>query len=369
MLKFECNTKPLSDSLNLGIINSNVSNFHKKSCIVELTGAADVLRINIEASNICTEITIPGKGEGLFEGSLFIDSLLFKQLIATLESPTVTLEFNDWGLTIRSGRSKFNLAKMVDESDFELNRPAIPEYNANELELNKNEWKFVQDYQMYAIAMSFINPVYTNVWVGEDGDVIVGDFDESLFTYSKKNSLNTTCLLPDTIIHLFNSLPEGASLVPLPDKSYIIKIDTDGYTYTTQFKPLFEDENDVGNYNSSIFIEMMNHPDNYSIIDTPSISKALSQASLLSSGTDDKVTLMVDGNNFALVGSNISCQVSAGGNYTGKYECEFKLESIRKVISNYDDEDLCISPVVRDDDIVGILAWDDDLTTIVAGVE
>lgn len=369
MLKFECNTKPLSDSLNLGVINSNVSNFHKKSCIVELSCSSNILRINIEASNIYTEITIPGKVEGSFEGSLFVDSMLVKQLVATLDTPTVILEFNEWGLVIRSGKSKFTLPKMVDESDFELRRPEIPEYNSVEIELNKSEWKFIQDYQMYSIAMSFINPVYTKVWVGESGDVLVGDFDKSLFTHSKKNSLDCTCLLTDTIIHLFNSLPEGAKLIPLNDRSYLVHIDLDGYNYVTQFKPLYEDEPDVGVYNSEIFINMMEHPDTYSIIDTPSVSKSLSQATLLSNSTDDKVTLMVNKDNFAIVGSNISCQVASGGNYADSYECEFKLETLQKVISNYDDEDIYISPYIRDDEIVGILVWDDELTTIVAGVE
>ena len=53
-MKFTCNTKPFADSLDLGIINQNVSNFHQKSCTVELTASEKMLKINIEASQVFT---------------------------------------------------------------------------------------------------------------------------------------------------------------------------------------------------------------------------------------------------------------------------------------------------------------------------
>ena len=175
-MKFICNTKPFADSLDLGIINQNVSNFHQKSCTVELTASEKMLKINIEASQIFTEIHIPGKGE---EGTatVFVDSLLLKNLASTLDSQTITLEFNDSGLVLTSGKSKFTLPKMVDDVDFDLKAPVVPDSFDESIDLSREDWKFVKDFQMYAISMAYITPVYTKVWVGENGDVLVGDFD------------------------------------------------------------------------------------------------------------------------------------------------------------------------------------------------
>ena len=88
---FECNTKPLSDALNLGVINSNVSNFHKKSCIVQVSATKSDLVINIESSRICTQLNLKGRGDSDDYSTIFVDSLLIKQLMNTFDTPKVSL--------------------------------------------------------------------------------------------------------------------------------------------------------------------------------------------------------------------------------------------------------------------------------------
>lgn len=366
-MRFTTNTKPFADALSLGIINSNVSNFHKKSCIVQLSADSNTLRINIEAAMICTEIRMKGSGEGS-PATVFVDSMLLKQLASTLDSSTVTLEFEENGLVIHSGKSKFNLPKMVDSTEFELRAPELANYSAASIDIDRSDWKFIKEYQMYAISMAFIHPVYTRVWVGADGDVLVGDFDSSLFTHSKKSKLGNQCLLSDTIINLFNSLPEGAKLTPI-GRDYLIQVTNDSFDYSTQFTPLYEDDEEVGSYNSDIFLEMMGHPDEHSVIATGAVTKLLNQALLLSSTSEDTIQFSISKGILQLKDRNVDGQLSVEGDLSLDYSVEFKLEMLKKVLSNYPDDNIKISPMIQEDTTVGIVVWNDELTTIVAGVE
>lgn len=365
-MKFTCNLKPFADALDLGVINSNVSNFHKKSCLVQLTATSKMLYINIESSRILTEIRIQGKGEGE-DSTVFVDSLLLKQLVGTLDSNVVVLNFVENGLVIESGKSKFNLSKMVEGDDLELNKPTHLDSYSESRKIIKSDWKFVKDFQMYAISMAYIHPVYTYVWIGDEGDVLVGDFDISLFTHSKKSNLGRTCLLSDTIINLFNSLPDDSEIIE-NDGNYIITFKSDSMEYTTEFQPVYEEDEEVGSYNSSIFLNMMDHPDSAIIVNLDVINKLLNQAALLSTSSEDTINFIVHDGYLRLEDNNVDGQIDIK-NCTEEYSVEFKLESLKRVLSNYDDKELSISPVYQEDDAVGIIVWNDDLTTIVAGVE
>lgn len=369
-MKFTTNTKPLADSLNLGIINSNVSNFHKKSCIVQVTADASTLRINIEAAMICTELKLKGSGEGE-PATVFVDSLLFKQLVGTLDSSTVTLEFGEDGLKIQSGKSKFTLPKVLDSVEVELKAPAVPDSASSPIDINKSDWKFIKDNQMYAISMGFVHPVYTKVWVGESGDVLVGNIDTGRFTHSTKSKLNNTCLLSDTIINLFNSLPDGSKLTKL-GRDYLIQYTADSYTYVTQFTPLYEEDEGVGDYNANVFLDIMNTPDKSVEVSTAAITKLLNQAILLSTTSEDTITLSVDNGVLYLKNKDVDGQVACEGDTDIKFELEFKLEAIKEVIANYTDEFIELNALAdadNPDEVSGIIVWNKDLITIIAGVE
>lgn len=371
-MKFQVSTKPLSDALSLGVINGNVSKFYQKSCLAQVVATRNTLTINLEASQILTELRLKGSGDADNSGIMFVDSLLFKQLVSTLESPTVTLEFVEGGLILHSGKSKFNLPKWIDVADMELKAPRLPEYTSTSIPVDKSDWRFIKDRQMFAIAMSFIHPVYTKVWVGDSGDVLVGDFDNSLFTHSKKNKLGNTCLLSDTIINLFNSIPEGASLIKV-DSSYLIQVKTDGYEYLSEFRPKYESDESEGSYNSDIILQLMEHPMTNCIkLPTAAVHKFLNQAELLSTSTEDQITFEVANKTVTLHDSNVDCKVDIAGD-TCPYTIQFKTSLLKSVISNYKDEAIMVSPMIQPDEngndtANGIVVWDEDLTTVIAGV-
>lgn len=366
-MKFLTNTTPFADALALGVINSNVSNYHKKSNIVQLTATENSLRINVEAAQICSQMTLKGQGDAGETATIFVSSLLIKQLAATLDSNTITLEFADNGLIIHSGKSKYTLPKMIDDADIELTAPALGDYNTEAIAIDKSDWKFIKDRQMFAIAMSFIHPVYTKVWIGEDGDVLVGDFDNSLFTHAVKNKLGSTCLISDTIVNLFTSLPEG-SKISKNGRDYVITYQSDSFDYITQFTPLYESDQGVGSYNSEIFLTMMAHPDNGVTLNPAALSKVLSQAALLGSSSDDSIKFSVADGQLHVTDSNVDCNIPINGEVPS-FDVEFTTETLRKVIANYPDESITLSPMMQDGKAAGIIIWTKELTTILAGVE
>lgn len=367
-MKFTVNTKPLSDALALGVVNANVSRFYSKSVIAQVKATRGELKINLEATSIMSEIRIKGSGDSDETASVLVDNMTLKQMVSTFDTNTIDLEFVEGGLILHSGKSKFTIPSMLDDADLELNSPNLPTDGTGfVLDVDKSSWKFIKDFQMYAIAMSYARPVYTRVWMSENGDVVVGDLDNSIFTHSTKGELGTTCLLTDTIINLFNSLPDGARMIK-SGLSYIISVDTDSYEFTAEFKPDYESD-EIGSYNSEIILDMLRRPeDNIVKISTAAINKLLSQADLLSSSTDDVVTLSVEGDTLLLKDKNVDGKIPLQGK-CDSFSIDFKISLLKSVVGNYDDEFLSMSIIENDGEIVGILVWSEELTTVLAGVE
>lgn len=370
-MKFTTNLKPLEEAVNLGIVDSNISQYYDRSTIVQLSADATTLKLNVESSMICTEITLNGSGEGE-PASAFVDSSKFKKLIHTLDSNTVTLEFLPNGVKVQSGKSKFsignNIGDLVDASDMSLRTPETPSNDAYFMNIDKSDWAFIKENQMYAVTKVDTHPVYMYVWLGEDGDVITGDYDISLFTHSKKTKLGTTCLFSDTIINLMNSLPENAQIAKVGD-SYIVKFSKDSYEYVTQFMPLYESMPEVGSYRSDILLSKMDHPDSCNVVSTGLITKLLNQALLLSTIGNNLIKLSVKNNVFSFDGENVNGQVSVDGDASIEYEISFRIDKLKQVIANYGDTSINISPVMDGTEPVGVTIWNDELTTIFAGAE
>ena len=371
-MKFQLSTKPLSDALNLGVIPANISKYFRLSCLAQLTATKNQLRINLQASSICTEILLKGLGDEDGEVTAFVDCLVLKQIVATLESSTVTIEYTDGGIILHSGSSKLTLPQIADSGDGELKRPSLPNEGDAKMKLDLSDWKFVKDHQMYAVALSFVHPIYMNVWIGESGDVIVGDFDNSLFTFSKKNKLGKTCLLTDTIINLFNSLPEGAEITAMGD-SYWVGVKTDGYEYASEFTPKYEGD-EIGNYRSDVFLStVVKDLENSFQVAVAPISKFLSQADLLSSG-NTKVQFTVSGNQLQLKDDNIDCKVPIEGKCVD-FSIPVNSELLKPIISHVDSENVKMSPVVNKDEagniteFNGLVIWADNLSVVVGALD
>lgn len=376
-MNFTCSTKPLKDALGLGVVKSNVSKFYQKSCLAQLTATNSDLRINLEASYVSTELRLKGQGDNTEDSrsTVFVDCLTLSDLVNTFESSTITLEFTQGGLILHSGKSKFTLPQIVEESDLELKRPQEVSADADKLELAKSNWKFIKDHQMFAIAMSFIHPVYTKVWVGSDGDVLVGDFDNSIFTHSSKSNLGSQCLLSDTIVNLFNSLPEGAK-ISKQGTSYIVQVSTDGFDYTSEFTPQSEEDEGVGSYNSEIILEMLETSADKSIqVNVPKINKFLNQSTLLSHDSENTIDLIVDGVDVQLKDNNVDCKLTLPSAAPENYTCKFKTVLLKSMMANFDEENISIMPMKQEGDaegeeiIVGVVAWTPNMSVVLAGVE
>ncbi len=368
-MNFTLSSKPFADALDLGVIPSNISKYYSKSCLAQLTADRHQLRINLEASSISTEILLKGSGDQDASVTTFVDCLILTQLVKSIEASTITIEYAEGGIVLHAGKSNFNLPNMIADGAGELVRPSEVPSGSVKIKLDNSDWKFVKDYQMYAIGMSFVHPVYTQVWIGHDGDVIVGDFDNSIFTFSKKNKLGRTCLLPSTIINLFNSLPEGAEITQL-DRSYRVDLKTDAFEYVTEFTPKYETDEGVGSYSSEIILPMSEKNVESSIeVQVAPLNKFLGQAALLSSGSENKVTFAYENNEVRVKDDNVDCKLEVKGSCSN-FTIDFKSDLFKSLLNNVDAETVHISPVVNDDGITtSIVAWTENLVVVLGGIE
>lgn len=370
-MKFTVSTKPLSDALDLGVINANVSKFYKLSEVAQVTATKHNLVINLSASQVTTEIKLSGIGDEDVEVKRFVSCVLLKQLIHTFDTNTTDLEFVDGGIVLYSGKSKFVLPQVSDDSDSQIARPIMPDYSDSQVALDVAAWKFVKDKQMFAAAMSFVKPVYTMAWVGSNGDTVVGDFDSSLFTLSKGGTLGTDCLLTDTAINLLTSVPEGSKLIKL-NNSYLVQVIQDSFELVSEFKPRYESDENLGSYHSDIIIDMINSNKLGGIkVPVAPINKFIGQVDIISSSSDATITVKVGNGNFGLTNANSNYSIS-GLNLDDsifEYSLEFNLNQIKSVFNDFDGESVVVCPCKNDNEVVGIVVYDSSLSIMIAGVD
>ena len=364
-MKFTLSTKPLQNAVDLGIIKENISKFNQKSCLAQITATRETLRINIEAPSIYTEISLKGSGDSDTAETIFVDCSLLRQLIDSFDKDVTSLDFVEGGIVLHSGSSKFTLPKLLDSSNLSLNRPASTS-DTDSIELKSGDWKFVKDHQMFAISIWMIHPVYTKVWIGEDGKVIVGDIDNVIFTLSNKSNLGSTCLLNPTIINLFTNLPEGSKIKKI-DNSYILMVETDGYTLTSQFIPEYETDEGVGSYNSEAILGTLNKPENYIEVDVAPVIKFLNQADIVATAQDTSTSFKVEGDILTL--SRGSGDLKMNVNKVGQidnYLGDFKSTFFKSIFSSMDSDKIKIGPVYNEGELSGSLFWTDNLSVVLA---
>lgn len=364
---FTCNTKPLITAVSQVVIDANISRFFRKSGILQLTANKDSIRIGSEASYILSEATINGAGDLDEEVTIFVDALQFKKLISTFTTDLVSFEYSDNSLTIRSGKSKFILPKMVDESEIAFNRPFsdITE-DMVPITVSAEKWKFIKNRQMFSVSEDATFPIYRYVWFGADGDVLAGNYDISLFTRSKMGDIPDTCLLSSTIINLLTNLPQDTKLYKY-DKHYIISYANDSYSFTSEFEPQYESD-EFGNYSADVILGMCGfiNPEIPVKLDCDAVNKFLNQLDILNNIPDARIKLIVKPNECHMVG-NTSEIVFDSDALVEEYELTLKLNTFKSVISKYSGE-IEICPLRRDENVVAIKVSDGQMATVVGGI-
>ena len=374
-MKFTVSTTPLKNVMNLGIIKSNISKFYYRSNIVQITADRDTLKLNIEAASIKTRMTLRGSGDEDAVRTVMVECLKFKNLIDSIDSEIISLEFIDGGLYVHTGTSKFAISQIIDANDAQLDEPVDNFDTANTITITSSDWQFINDHQMFAISTSEKRPVYKNVWVGSDNAAIVGDFDASLFTYSKHGNFDSSCLIPPTLINLFTSIPEGSTIAKI-DKNYVLNIETDNYSMVTEFTPKYEDDETVGSYNSEIILNILKHPENFITLDINPIIKFINQTAIVNQSDAGKITDFILGDGKLLLNNrsnSYSTEVDTDASYTVKFATAY----LKSVLSNLDDDKVNVAPMKRTvpgangqpatEITIGCIFWTDDLTIVLAG--
>lgn len=366
-MKFTVSTKPLKVAANLAIIKENVSKLYQRSILLQLSADKTDLRINTESNSIFSEVVLKGTGEGE-HSTVLIDNLLFKDLISTINTPQVTIDFTANGITLIAGKSTYALPKIMDSDEIQLVSPDKVENPDSAVDVDRNGWKFIKAHQLFAMATSTSNPVYNYVWTG-DSDVIVGDYVNSLFTHSESGQMEKPCLLSESIINLLVSMPDDAKMIAHGD-SYTVFVKSDSYEYTAQFKPLYEsDEN--GSYNAPIILDMMAADDsNGIIVNGDEIISALNQSLLLADTKVHNISFIVSTEGVRIKDNRVDCFIAPENNVdVSTYELTFNPNVLKAVISACPESIIKICPTLADDEVVGILVVDKEMTIVLGGLE
>ena len=118
-----------------------------------------------------------------------------------------------------------------------------------------------------------------------------------------------------------------------------------------------------------MIISKMEHPEVTNRVFTGLVTKLLNQATLLNSSNNTYIKLSVTNDTLHLEGENVHGQIPLEDEVPAEYSAKFKLDKLKQVISNYGDRYINISPIMAGDRAVGIVVWNEELTTMFAGAE
>lgn len=362
-MKFTVSTKPLKTALGLTVVNKNINKNIQKSMVLQISASDKQLVLNTEAAAIKTQVSVYGTGDNA-TSSIIVDALQMKNLISTIDANQVTLEFYDNFVSIVNGSSFYRIAKVLDTSMASLSTPMAVAGDGKEI--SKADWQFIAAHQMFALPHdTTAYPVYNNVWVGENGDVIAGDMTQSIFAHSGKSNLGAQYLLSDSIINLLCSVPDGSKIAKGDDDAYSISYESDSIKYLAEFLPAVEGPVS-GDYKSSTILPLLsaaNKP--YAEIGIADIGKVLSQLKIVSAG-DTKIHMNVSSESVSFSGNNISTSISASGNLTDAAEGNFKIAHLASIVSAMPGSSVKLSKAMNKDKCVGLVFSSDELTVVCA---
>jgi len=369
-MRFTINTTPLQSVLDLVVVSNNISKFYARSTVLQISvDKENQLKFNSEADSVISEAIMKGQIEGVVtsDSIAFVDAVLFKQLIDTFDSTTVSIEFKTDYITVYSGRSTFNVANLVAATDMQLKSPVEPV--GEECDLNSDIWKLVKDKQLYALSDNFVRLVYTYIYNGSD-KIITGDYIHSLFTLSKKGGLPSNCLLSTNIMNIILSVDSKSKIYHVGESFVIVDVN-DAFKFTSELKPRYESDLALGSYNSDIIMDIFDNVGADGItIPLAKIKVLLSQTNILSEGDVPSIKWTCAKGKLKLLSDNVDGQIE--GKLIGKslnWELIFKLKIIIDVISNLEGENINIYPTFQEDVVNALIFKDESVSVILAGIQ
>lgn len=370
-MKFTLTTKPLKDALQLVIINGNISKFFEKSTVLQISVDGDTLILNTEATSLLSEARLKGSNSSGERGMAIVDNVLFKNLIGTIDTSEVSLEFDDNAVIVESGKSQFSVPKIFGEDDgVSIDKPADEESVQSGLcgEVRPAIWKYIQTHQMYAIATSIMHRVYMRAWADKDRGVLTGNPETSIFTYQPQSDMQDCCLLTQTVVNLLSSLDDATKLYRKDETHYVADMDTDSIRFRAEFSVDEESEDGIGVYDADMIFEMIFDESQEEVsIKKSKLLSAIKQASLFTTASDSFITVESGASGVKIKNGSADCLISSGS--FSSYSVEFSMSDFSSVIGHMDGDDISISPIVKDDEVFGLRFSSGKLVALLGSID
>lgn len=368
-MKFTVNVQPLKDALSYTVVRENISKFFEKSTVVELTVENECLKVNTQATSLVSEAVVRGCCDCQDIGRAIVDSTLFKSLVSSIDSVEVTLEFKETCVSVLSGKSTFDVPKLLsEEDDASLDKPVSCSAEDNSI-LNVDVWKSVQSNQLYAVASSMIRKAYTYVWMSSDKGVLTGDLDMSFFTHYPESDLPGTFLVKPTIVNMLASMPDGCEVVHVEDLTYQVRFDLDSFSFCAEFSLQHEGSEDIGEYDSEIILDMVEAKSDSNVkLLKSSLSSAVKKAQLFSSASKPYCTVTCSRKGMYVVTDNVDCMVCSD-ECEKEYSSKFMVSDLDMVVSHMPSDEVEVSPIVKQGEVFGLRFKCGSVTSLIGGVE
>lgn len=381
-MKVTVSTDSLRSGLSTLILDSSISKFNPKSCITRITMVQNTIQLDTEYADVKSRLKVDCTADEDDYRVIYVESSVFKKLINSLNTGDVTLEITDKDSTtliVRAGKSKFLVPQIAEYQDvrFGIDSAEIEDLATlfdNSTKFDFSAWKFVSSYQLYALADAVsAYKAYTNVYIGEDNSIIVGDYNSSLFTYSNKNTVFDSCMIPGSVVKLLISYPEDSSVARSENQSdlwYIMCHDENGeYSLVSEFRT--KAETDAENYQSDKIIPLLMHSDESAVTipNLAAIKDVLAQGSVLVSNKNDYViNLAVENGKLRVFGNNME-YVENVDDSAEEFTVALRLQRFVDTISHLDSNEVKIMPKYRKDRngneiVFALILWTENLTVV-----
>lgn len=381
-MKVTVSTDSLRSGLSTLILDSSISKFNPKSCITRITMVQNTIQLDTEYADVKSRLKVDCTADEDDYRVIYVESSVFKKLINSLNTGDVTLEITDKDsttLVVRAGKSKFLVPQIAEYQDvrFGIDSAEIEDLATlfdNSTKFDFSAWKFVSSYQLYALADAVsAYKAYTNVYIGEDNSIIVGDYNSSLFTYSNKNTVFDSCMIPGSVVKLLISYPEDSSVARSENQSdlwYIMCHDENGeYSLVSEFRT--KAETDAENYQSDKIIPLLMHSDESAVTipNLAAIKDVLAQGSVLVSNKNDYViNLAVENGKLRVFGNNME-YVENVDDSAEEFTVALRLQRFVDTISHLDSNEVKIMPKYRKDRngneiVFALILWTENLTVV-----
>lgn len=353
MASVTISTKTLQNIIKIILVPQNVSKFVQKSQVVQLTADAqrDALRINVETAHVVSEATIKGQFDGE-TASLFVDTLMLRNLVATLVENEITVTMTNDSISITDGKSQYALEKIADISDGEFKSPRFGDRSIESIK--SDDWQFVKDHMLFTLAESANSGSMAQqyVYLSNNGTAVTGDFFRTMFSKYSCADFGNTYLIAPEVINALCLVPDTNSAYA-GDRYITVVVDSQDANYASEFQ--FQSEDTIGSFNAPLIMDLFDDSSDSGLsAASADIVRVLNQSDIVSGKAEEFIRMTMSGSEISFKDRRIESSIRCEGNLSETYSALVSKSRLRSMVGSCPSKTVQINAILRDGIVQGL---------------